>query len=44
MEEIAKNLIEIINKQLEICKTNEIVPSKDVLDTINTLIMLENMI
>lgn len=44
MEEIEKKLIEIINTQLEICNKNSIAPSKEVLDTINTLIMLRNII
>lgn len=40
MKEIEKNLIEIIKYQLEQCKTNKIVPSKEVLDTIDRLVML----
>lgn len=37
MDEVKKNLIEIINQQLNMCKENKIAPSKEVLDTINTL-------
>ena len=36
MEEIENNLKEIIKEQLEQCKTNKTVPSKEVLDTIHT--------
>lgn len=37
MEEIEKTLTEIIKTQLEECKKNRTVPSKEVLDTIITL-------
>ena len=37
MEEIEKVLTEIIKIQLEECKKNKTVPSKEVLDTITTL-------
>lgn len=37
MEDVEKNLIEIINEQLNQCKENKTVPSKEVLDTICTL-------
>lgn len=42
MEEIEKKLIEIIKQQLEQCEKNKTVPSKEVLDTINTLVYLKN--
>ena len=41
MEEIEKSLIEIINEQLNQYKSKKEVPSKDVLDTIDTLIAIE---
>lgn len=37
MEEIEKTLKEIVKEQLKKCKDNKIAPSKEVLDTINTL-------
>lgn len=43
MEEIENNLVEIINQQLEVCKTNKIAPSKEVLDTIGSLIMIRSV-
>lgn len=38
MEEIENKLKEIISEQLEQCKKSKIVPRKEVLDTIQTLI------
>lgn len=38
MEDIEKKLIEIVSEQLNQCKENKTVPSKEVLDTINVLI------
>lgn len=40
MEEIEKKLIEIVKEQLEQCEENKKVPSREVLDTINTLNIL----
>ena len=37
MEELKKELTEIIEEQLKECKENKKVPSKEVLDTIQTL-------
>lgn len=37
MEEIQKELTEIIKEQLEQCKKNKKVPSREVLDTIQVL-------
>lgn len=37
MEEIQKELTEIIKEQLEQCKENKKVPSREVLDTIQVL-------
>ncbi len=38
MEEVEKELIEIVKEQLKQCKENKIVPSDEMLDTIKTLI------
>ena len=43
MEEIKSILEEIIKEQLKECKDNKKVPSKDVLDTIETLHTLETL-
>lgn len=37
MEEVEKELTEIVKEQLKQCKENKTVPSSGVLDTINTL-------
>ena len=37
MEKIEKKLEEIISKQLNLCKENKVVPSRELLDTIRTL-------
>lgn len=42
MEEVEKILIEIIKEQLEQYQKSKIVPSKEVLDTIKTLVCLRN--
>lgn len=44
MEKIIENLEKIVNEQLEECIKNKTVPSKEVLDTINTLILFEKCI
>lgn len=43
MEEIKKTLIEIANEELKKCKDKKIVPSKEVLDTIETINQLNNL-
>lgn len=40
MKEVEEKLIEIIKAQLEQCEKNSTVPSKEVLDTVNTLIKI----
>lgn len=40
--EIRKMLIEISKKELEKCIKEEKVPSKEVLDTVNTLVNFQN--
>lgn len=42
MKEIEEEIVEIIKEQLRQCKENKIVPSKEVLDTICTLIAIRN--
>lgn len=42
MEEIEKDLEEIIKDQLEYYKKTKKVPSSDVLDTINVLVNIKN--
>ena len=42
MKEIEKLLEEIIKEQLEQAKKNKTVPSREVLDTIETLNVIEN--
>lgn len=42
MEEIEEKLIEIAKEQLKQCNENKTVPSKDVLDTICTIIAIRN--
>lgn len=42
MEEIKKELTEIIKEQLKQCKENKKVPSKEVLDTIQILDVLNS--
>lgn len=42
MKEIEEKLIEIIKEQLKQCEENKIVPSREVLDTINTFIAIRN--
>lgn len=41
MEEVRKELIEILKEQLKQCKENKTVPSKKVLDTIQTLSLIK---
>lgn len=40
MEDIEKTLIEIIKNDLERCKKNKMIPSKDILDIIDVLIKM----
>lgn len=44
MEKIITTLKEIIMEQLENCKKNKTVPSKELLDTIETLNLLQNIL
>lgn len=44
MEKIIDNLEKIVNRELKECIKNKTVPSKEVLDTINTLIVFEKSI
>lgn len=44
MDEIENTLIEIVKEQLKECKENKTVPSKEVLDTINALILIRNTV
>ena len=44
MKEIEESLIEIVKEQLKYFKENKTVPSKEVLDTIHIIILLENTI
>lgn len=41
MEEIIGLLKEIVKQELERCKKNKIVPSKEILDTINRIMTYE---
>lgn len=40
MEELKSKLIEIVKEQLKQCEENKTVPSKEVLDTIQTLSLI----